>query len=179
MSLLISQNGEIFGNDVLINQRIFPVQVGKFRISDDANKFIMTSLDESNAEKLFQFIPQKMDQFCRNEKRLIPTKASVFKRQPEDASQKRSESSQTPHINEGNEVHFFFGGSYRMYFNINDHHYSLIVQAGDWLYIPAHVEHWIKPTQDNYLIIVSYHSEPFDVFHTKVTYTNTKSKAFI
>jgi cupin superfamily acireductone dioxygenase involved in methionine salvage len=114
-----------------------------------------------------------MDQFCRQKKKLIPTKASVFKEAP------RSVTSQMPHINEGDEIHFFFDGSYVMYFNVNGQHYSLIVQAGDWLYIPAGVEHWIKPTEDQYLVIVSYHCEPYDVFHTKVTYTDTQSKAFV
>jgi quercetin dioxygenase-like cupin family protein len=55
----------------------------------------------------------------------------------------------------------------------------LIVQAGDWLYIPEDVEHWIKETEDHYLIIVSYHSEQFEAFHSKVKYTNTKSRAYL
>lgn len=173
MSLLIDQSGKIYANDSLVNQHLSPVQIGKFEISEDAKKFIATGLNESNADQLFQFIPQEMDQFCRQEKELIPTKASVFKEAP------RSVTSQRPHINEGDEIHFFFDGSYVIYFNVNDQHYSLIVQAGDWLYIPADVEHWIKPTEDHYLIIVSYHCEPYDVFHTKVEYTDTNSKAFV
>ena len=57
--------------------------------------------------------------------------------------------------------------------------FQLIVQAGDWLFIPAGVEHWIKETEDHYLVIVSYHCEPFEIFHAKVKYTATKSEAFI
>lgn len=173
MSILIDQGGKIYENDSLVNQHLSPVQIGKFGVSEGAKKFITSGLNESNADQLFQFIPQEMDQFCRQEKKLIPTKASVFREAP------RSVTSQTPHINEGDEIHFFFDGSYVMYFNVNGQHYSLIVQAGDWLYIPAGVEHWIKPTEDQYLVIVSYHCEPYDVFHTKVTYTDTQSKAFI
>lgn len=173
MSLLIDKSGKIYENDSLVNQHLSPVQIGKFGISNEARQFIATDLNESNADQLFQFIPQEMDQFCRQNKKLIPTKASVFKEAP------RSVTSQTPHINEGDEIHLFFDGSYVMYFNVNGQHYSLIVQAGDWLYIPAGMEHWIKPTEDHYLIIVSYHCEPYDVFHTKVTYTDTQSKAFI
>lgn len=76
-------------------------------------------------------------------------------------------------------MHFFFDGSYLIYFNIEDQHFSLVVQKGDWLFIPADIEHWIKGTEDHYLVIVSYHSEPFEVFHSKVKYTDTKSRAYL
>jgi cupin superfamily acireductone dioxygenase involved in methionine salvage len=179
MSLLIDQNGHVFENSVRINQLLSPVQVGRFIISDDAREFMKNDMDDSNVDHLFRFIPKEMDQLCRQTKGLVPTKASVFKLTQQAGSQERSDASQTPHINAGNEVHFFFDGSYIIYFSIDSSHYSLIVQAGDWLYIPANVEHWIKPTEDNYLVIVSYHSEPFEIFHSKVTYTQTQSKTFL
>lgn len=134
--------------------------MGHFTISKEAVHFMQNGMDESNVNDLFQFIPQEMDVYYRQDKNLIPTRASIFKNQPQEeiskTSQTRSKSSQMPHINEGDEVHFFFGSSYIICFNLNDHHYSLIVQPGDWLYIPSNVKHWIKATQDNYLIIVSY-----------------------
>lgn len=183
MSLLIDPTGKVFENEAIVNQHLSPVQIGKFEISIETKEFINKELNDSNTDQLFGFIPEEMDQFCRQDRKLIPTKASIFRLNPQekqqDTAQKRSESSQTPHINEGNEIHFIFEGSYIIYFNIKDQHYSLIVQAGDWLYIPSNVEHWIKPTEDNYLIIVSYHCEPFDLFHTKVRYTTTESKAFL
>ena len=178
MCVLIDSNGKIFATEDSINQILSPVQVGIFSIFNEAKDFIKTEMNEGNANKLFDFIPQDMLIFCQ-EKKLIQTKASVFKKSAEQLSQSRSDASQTPHINSGNEIHFFFGGSYIIYFNIKGQHYSLIVQAGDWLYIPADVEHWIKETEDHYLVIVSYHSEPFEIFHSKVKYTTTKSQAFV
>jgi cupin superfamily acireductone dioxygenase involved in methionine salvage len=178
MSVLIDENGKILTKESIANQLLTPVQFGKFIISDEATKFLENELNEHNTNQLFQFIPKEMLALCED-KNLIPTKASIFKTQTEDMSQARSEASQVPHINSGDEMHFFFGGSYVMYFNINDQHYSLVVQKGDWLFIPADVEHWIKETEDHYLVIVSYHSEPFEIFHSKVKYTTTKSHAYI
>jgi len=178
MSILIDSKGKVFAKENLVNQILSPVQTGKFIISHEAGQFIENELNEENANKLFQFIPANMHVLCQ-EKKLIKTKASVFKKQEGELSHSRSESSQTPHINSGDELHFFFDGSYIIYFNIKEQHHSLIVQAGDWLFIPANVEHWIKETEDHYLVIVSYHCEPFEIFHTKVKYTTTKSQAFI
>jgi cupin superfamily acireductone dioxygenase involved in methionine salvage len=178
MCILVDQSGKIFANENSINQLLSPVQAGNFVISNEAKKFTNREMNESNANRLFDFIPQDMLAFCED-KKLIQTKASIFKKSAEQVSQSRSDASQIPHINSGNEVHFFFDGSYIIYFNVNDQHYSLIVQAGDWLFIPADVEHWIKGTEDHYLVIVSYHSEPFETFHSKVNYTNTKSKSFL
>lgn len=178
MSILIDSKGKAFGKEDLINQILSPVQIGNFTISHEAKKFIDNELKEENANQLFQFIPGNMRLLCE-EKKLIQTKASVFKKQAEELSHSRSEASQTPHINSGDELHFFFDGSYIIYFNINREHFSLIVQPGDWLFIPANVEHWIKETEDHYLVIVSYHCEPFEQFHTKVKYTTTKSLAFL
>jgi cupin superfamily acireductone dioxygenase involved in methionine salvage len=178
MSILIDQNGKVFVNESAVNKLLSPVQIGKFVISHDAKQFIEAELNESNANQLFQFIPKDMHAFCQD-KKLIPTKASIFKRQAIELSQTRSEASQTPHINSGEESHFFFDGSYIIYFNINGQHFSLIVQAGDWIFIPADIEHWIKETADHYLVIVSYHCEPFEIFHSKVKYTTTKSHAFL
>jgi mannose-6-phosphate isomerase-like protein (cupin superfamily) len=178
MCILIDSNGKIFANEASINRILSPVQVGNFSICNEAKNFIKAEMNEGNANRLFDFIPQDMLIFCQ-EKKLIQTKASVFKKSAEQLSQSRSDASQTPHINSGNEIHFFFDGSYIIYFNIKGQHHSLIVQAGDWLYIPADVEHWIKETEDHYLVIVSYHSEPFEIFHSKVKYTTTKSQAFL
>lgn len=178
MSILIDQNGGVFANNGVLNQLLSPVQVGKFIISYEAKQFIKDELNEHNTSKLFQFISKDMNIICQD-KKLIQTKASIFKKCVQKVSQIRSEASQKPHINEGDEMHFFFDGSYIMYFNIGEQHFSLIVQAGDWLFIPANVEHWIKETEDHYLVIVSYHSEPFELFHTKVRYTDTKSCAFL
>jgi hypothetical protein len=58
MSLLIDQSGKIYENDSLVNQHLFPVQIGKFRVSEDAKRFIANDLNESNADQLFQYIPQ-------------------------------------------------------------------------------------------------------------------------
>ena len=178
MCILIDQNGKIFATDDSINQILSPVQIGNFSINSEAKKFIKSEMNEDNTNKLFDFISQDMLSFC-HEKKLIQTKASIFKKSAEQISQSRSDASQIPHINSGNEIHFFFDGSHIIYFNIKEQHYSLIVQAGDWLYIPANIEHWIKETEDHYLIIVSYHSEPFEEFHSKVKYTSTKSRAYI
>lgn len=144
--------------------------------ADEATKFITDELNETNANLLFQFIPTDG---IHRDKKLIPTKASIFKNTAQESSQSRSAASQIPHINSGDESHFFFDGSYIIYFNISDQHFSLIVQAGDWLYIPANIEHWIKETEDHHLVIVSFHCEPFETFHSKVKYTNTKSRAFL
>jgi len=178
MSILINSNGKVFSKENLVNQILSPVQSGSFIVSHEAKQFIQDELNEDNANQLFQFVPNNMRSLCQ-EKKLIQTKASVFNKQAEESSQSRSEASQTPHINSGDELHFFFDGSYVIYFNIKGEHFSLIVQAGDWLFIPANVEHWIKETEDHYLVIVSYHCEPFEIFHTKVKYTTTKSQAFI
>ena len=178
MSILIDSKGKVFTREDLVNQKLSPAQIGNFIISHEANQFIKAELDEDNVNQLFQFIPNNMRSLCQ-EKNLIQTKASVFKKQAEESSQSRSEASQIPHINSGDELHFFFDGSYIIYFNINGEHFSLIVQAGDWLFISANVEHWIKGTEDHYLVIVSYHCEPFEIFHTKVKYTTTKSHAFL
>ena len=178
MSILIDSKGKVFTREDLVNQMLFPVQVGNFIISHEAKQFIKIELDEDNVNQLFKFIPNNMLSLCQ-EKNLIQTKASIFKTKSEETSRSRSEASQIPHINSGDELHFFFDGSYIIYFSINGEHFSLIVQAGDWLYIPANVEHWIKGTEDHYLVIVSYHCEPFEIFHTKVKYTTTKSRAFI
>jgi mannose-6-phosphate isomerase-like protein (cupin superfamily) len=140
--------------------------------------FIDNDLTDHNANWLFNYVPKGMLEFCEDQK-LIPTKASIFKEHPQDASQTRPSASQTPHINAGNEVHFFFADSHIIYFNIHGEHLSLIVQSGDWLLIPANIEHWIKATADHYLVIASYHSEPFDLLHSKVKYTTTKSQAFL
>lgn len=176
MSVLIDNNGNAYTNEQSINNLLSPVKIGKFLISAEATKFITDDLNETNANQLFQFVPTAG---IHRDKKLIPTKASIFKSIAGQLSQSRSEASQTPHINSGDESHFFFDGSYIIYFNIDKQHFSLIVQAGDWLFIPANIEHWIKETADHYLVIVSYHSEPFDIFHSKVKYTNTKSRAFI
>lgn len=178
MSILINAQGKVLADEEAINLLLSPVKVGHFSISDSAKDFLQDRLSAENVNQLFQFIPDEMQAFCRY-KNLIPTRASIFQTQADKNSQTRSSASQTPHINEGNEIHFFFAGSYLMYFNIDNDHYSLIVQAGDWLFIPADIEHWIKPTEDHYLVMVSYHSESFDEFHGKVRYTNTKSHAFI
>lgn len=174
MSILIDPKGRVFAKEGVVNQLLEPVQIGKFVISDKAKQFIVNALNEGNVNQLFHFIPEDMQTLCQ-EKKLIPTKASIFKKQGEE----RSEVSQTPHINAGDELHFFFDGSYVIFFNINGQHYSLIVQAGSWIYLPADVEHWIKETEDRYLVIVSYHCEPFEVFHTKVRCTDTKSHAYL
>lgn len=108
-----------------------------------------------------------MQALCQD-KKLLPTKASIFNNQTVESSKSRSDNSQIPHINSGDEIHFFFDGSYIIYFNINNQYFSLVVQPGDWLSIPADIEHWIKETGDHYLIIISYHSEPFEEFHSKV-----------
>lgn len=178
MSVLINTVGDVFVNNDLINKLLNPVLVGSFDISDVAKEFVKNKLDSQNTDQLFLCVPTKMQKFC-SEKKLIKTRASIFKSATQSSDQKRSDASEKPHINEGNEIHFIFAGSYIFYFNINDQHYSLIVQEGDWVYIAADVEHWIKSTEDNYLVIASYHSESFDIFHTKVKYTDTKSKAFI
>lgn len=177
MSVLINENGTVFAKTEKINQLLSPIEVGRFEVCPQAKDIIDREINDNNVNKLFDFIPKEMSQLC-TVRNLIPTQASVFRRKEEEIN-KRSGASEIPHINEGNEIHFFFAGSYIIYFNINNQHYSLIVQEGDWLYIPADVEHWIKATDDNYLVIVSYHSEPFDVFHSKVKYTATKSRAFI
>lgn len=178
MSILIDQNGKALAKEDAINLLLSPVLVGKFILSTEAKQFIGDELNEHNVNQLFQFIPKNMQALCQD-KKLIPTKASIFKKKDSDPSQTRSEASQTPHINAGDEIHFFFDGSYIIYFNIKDQHFSLIVQTSDWLFIPANVEHWIKETDDHYLVIVSYHCEPFDTFHSKVKYTTTKSHAFL
>lgn len=179
MSILISQSGKVSVNTLDVNQVLAPVEIGNFTISRAAAQFIDEELSEHNVINLFQFIPEDLKNLCKDRK-LIPTKASIFKTQVANSlSQTRSDVSQTPHINEGDELHFFFAGSYIIYFNINNQHYSLVVEAGDWLFIPANIEHWIKSTEDHYLVIVSYHCEPFDIFHTKVKYTTTKSNAFL
>lgn len=178
MSLLIDAHGKILTRETFVNQLLSPVKIGKFIISCEAKKFIENKLNKHNANHLFQFIPRDMHAYCQNEK-LIPTKSSIFKKRSQELPQSRSEASEIPHINSGNEMHFFFDGSYIIYFNINSQHYSLIVQPGDWLFIPADIEHWIKETEDHHLVIVSYHCEPFELFHSKVRYTTTKSQAFI
>ncbi len=179
MSILINQNGGVSANDIAINHMLLPAQIGKFAISHKAAQFIKEELNENNVNKLFQFISNELQSLCLD-KGLIQTKASIFKTQASEMlSQTRSNDSQTPHINAGDELHFFFDGSYIIYFNVNNQHYSLIVQAGDWLFIPSGIEHWIKETEDRFLIIVSYHCEPFDEFHSKVSYTSTKSNAFL
>lgn len=173
MSILVDQTGKVYNNLDAINKLLSPVLMGKFDVSDDAQSFLANNLSDHNTEQLFEFIPSDMLAFCQ-EKGLIPTKASVLSQE-----QSRSKASQTPHINAGDEIHFFYDGSYKIYFNIRDHHFCVIVQAGDWMYIPKDVEHWIKETEDNYLVIVSFHCEPFEIFHTKVAYTDTKSKAYL
>lgn len=177
MAVLINKDGSVLAISKNINQLLSPIEVGRFEVCQQAKDIINNGINEDNVNDLFDFIPKEMHQICtiRN---LMPTRASVFQRQ-EGENNTRSSASEIPHINEGNEIHFFFAGSYIIYFNIHDHHYSLIVQEGDWLYIPADVEHWIKATDDSYLVIASYHNEPFDVFHSKVKYTDTKSMAFI
>lgn len=177
MGVLIDENGKVLTDENFINELLSPVLIGKFIISNEAHN-LLADLSDDNANQLFQFIPKEMQDFCRN-KNLIPTKASIFKENDQVSTQTRSEASQTPHINVGDELHFFFDGSYVIYFNIKNQHFSLIVQAGDWLFIPADVEHWIKGTGDHYLVIVSYHCEPFEIFHSKVKYTNTQSHAFL
>ena len=178
MSVLIDNRGRVYVETAHVNRFLAPLLVGRFALPSEANEFIKNNLKPQNADQLFRFIPSDMDKFC-HEKGLIKTRASIFKKAAQVADQKRSDASEKPHINEGNEIHFIFAGSYIFYFNINNHHYSLIVQKGDWVYIPKDIEHWIKSTEDNYLVIASYHSEPFDIFHTKVNYTDTKSKTFI
>lgn len=178
MCILIDEQGKIYTNKGIINQLLSPVKIGNFYIPDYSTKFIKDELNEANISQLFNFIPTEMHISCQK-MGLIPTKASIFKKQRGEIPQVRSEASQTPHINSGNEMHFFFDGSYLIYFNIEGQHFSLVVQKGDWLFIPADIEHWIKETEDNYLVIVSYHSEPFEVFHSKVKYTDTKSHAYI
>src|SRR6185312_1450333 len=114
MCILINENGRVFANENIINESLFPVQTGKFTISNEAEKFIETELNENNTSQLFQFIPKEMFEFCED-KKLISTKASIFKNDTEKVVQSRSEASQIPHINGGNEVHFFFDGSYIIY----------------------------------------------------------------
>lgn len=97
--MLIDGNGKIFTKETAINRLLFPVRTGTFSISDEAKKFIKTKLNGANADQLFQFIPKEMQALCQ-EKKLMPTKASVFQNQV-DVSQSRSEASQTPHINSG------------------------------------------------------------------------------
>ena len=178
MSTLINSKGKIYTKLDLVNQMLSPVQIGKFIVSYEAEQFIENELHEGNAIQLFQFIPANMLLLCQ-EKELMQTKVSVFKNQAAELSQPRFEASQIPHTNSGKEFHFIFDGSYIIYFNINEEHLSLIVQAGDWMFIPAGVEVWIKETQDQYLVIASYHSEPFELFHSKIKYTSTQSHAFI
>lgn len=177
MSILIDASGKVLTNENIVNQLLSPVHIGKFIIPIEAHN-LLSDLSDHNANQLFQFIPKEMQDLCKN-KNLIPTKASIFKKNEQALPQARSEASQIPHINAGDELHFIFDGSYIIYFNINDQHFSLIVQANDWLYIPADVEHWIKETEDHYLVIVSYHCEPFEIFHSKVKYTDTQSHAFL
>ncbi len=178
MSILIDQNGKVFANKEKANQLLLPVKIGKFEIKSETKKFIENDLNELNVDTLFQCIPTEMKDFCQY-KKIFPTKASIFKSKQQEETEKRSEVSQIPHINAGDEIHFFFGGSYIIYFNQNGQHLSVIVEAGDWMFIPADVEHWIKETGDQYLVIVSYHCEPFDIFHSKVKYTATKSRAYL
>lgn len=178
MSLLINQQGIVITETASINKCLQPVNIGRFSLSREAENFINNSLSESTVQNLYKYIPSELKQLCA-EKKLIQTNASIFKPSATQQSDIRASASQTPHINEGNEIHFIFDGSYILYFNIKDEHFSLIVQPGDWIFIPSQVEHWIKPTQDQYLVLASYHSEPFDIFHTKVNYTKTESKAYL
>lgn len=178
MSILINQHGLVIGNISSINQLLNPASIGCFTITKEAIDFMHKDLSESTVQTLYNYIPSELKKLCV-EKQLIQTNASIFKPSVTQQSDVRGSASQTPHINHGNEIHFIFDGSYIIYFNIKDEHYSLLVQPGDWLYIPSQIEHWIKPTLDQYLVLASYHSEPFDTFHTKVDYTNTKSKAYL
>jgi hypothetical protein len=118
MCILFDEKGKVFTNEDIVNQLLSPVQTGKFTISNEAEKFIEAELNENNASQLFQFIPKEMIVLCKD-KKLIQTKASIFKHDTEKVSQSRSEASQIPHINSGNEVHFFFDGSYLIYFNVS------------------------------------------------------------
>ncbi len=176
MAVLIDNVGRICVDS--INNFLNPVLVGRFIVSNAGKEFIKNKLTSDNINLLFQYLPPDMEKFC-SDKKLIKTKASMFKKSAQDSDQKRSDASEKPHINEGNEVHFIFAGGYIFCFNINDQHYSLVVQEGDWIYIASGVEHWIKPTEDGYLLIASYHSEPFDTFHKKVKYTDLEDRAFI
>ena len=126
MSILIDPSGKILTRESVVNQFLSPVQVGGFVVSQATRMFLQNELDENNVHELFSSISKEMTSFCQ-EKKLLPTRDSIFAAKGKEAALKRSEASQTPHINEGEEVHFFFDGNHIIYFNISNTHYSLIV----------------------------------------------------
>ena len=74
---------------------------------------------------------------------------------------------------------FFFDGSYIIYFNIKNQHFSLMVQTSDSIFHSRRMLNTGLKKLKIILVIVSYHCEPFEIFHSKVKYTTTKSHAFL
>jgi len=177
LSTLITQESRVLVAPQLINKTLSPVHCGHFFLQEQEAE-LLESAQPDMARSLYALIPEEMKKYCRN-KKLIETKAGVFQNKPAEDSLSRSDASQTPHINEGDEVHFFFSGGLIIYFDFSGQQHALIVSSGDWVNIPPGIEHWTKEIEGSPLVIASYHSEPFETFHQKITYTNTVKKTFI
>lgn len=78
MSILVTQEGKIVANEQHINQWLFPAVVGKFHLSDKVDFFMAHEMNTDNVDRLFKFIPSQLDLFATVDKKLIPTRASIF-----------------------------------------------------------------------------------------------------
>ncbi|PHQ80905.1 MAG: hypothetical protein COB66_03685 [Coxiella sp. (in: Bacteria)] len=112
MSILIGPDGNFFVQRKLINEQVAPVTVGEFSLSPEAFNFVEHDLSADTAEQIFKLIPTDMQAMCK-QKDLIPTKAGLFQSDRDAMSERRSQASQTPRINNGDEIHFIFGGANR------------------------------------------------------------------
>lgn len=176
MALLITQSNEIFLDRANINQYIFPVIFHCFPITPEAQEISDSRPHTEKARLLYEEIPVEFSQFCTS-KGLQATVAVNFNSDTSDSVKERIKKSQIPHINPGSECHFIFSGGLIFYFIIEDTVFNVVASAGDCVFLPEGIPHWIKMTNDFYLTLVSFHSEEIETFHKKVVYDESLIRA--
>jgi cupin superfamily acireductone dioxygenase involved in methionine salvage len=117
---------------------------------------------------------------------LIPTKVAKIKGSDlleDEHLRQRLERSKIPHINHGREMHVFLQGRGRFEMKASSgDNVSLVVEAGDVLYIAPSTEHSFYLELDNgdvseSFMIASFHEEEFDRFHKRVEYLPSSSSS--
>lgn len=169
MAVLRCENSDIYTFPKAVNQLIAPLEVGHFGLSKTVTRLLAQPLDAEGKEAIYQFVPKQMDEYCRS-KGLSPTRAFTVCADASLAIKNLANDSAIPHANEHDAVHFVFAGATILYLNLSPEQFAIILQPGDWMYIPGQVTHWFKMTSDFFMTIASYHAIEANEFDQQKNY---------
>lgn len=170
MAVLRHNSGKIYTSIPNINRLIAPNKIGKFTISAKLEKQLLKPVAKQN--KLDKFIPKELKNYCHRKGALVSTGGITIWKGSDATIKQLLERSRRFHINHGPEVKFLFAGSI-IYF-LRD--FSLLLQAGDWIYMDGKTDHSTIATDDYFFTFVNYLSLPFPEFILHQEFTQTKER---